>query len=65
MRLGTAICYPESRHHLVEDQQGAGPRADLAKPLQESRLRQHETHVAGHRLDDDRRNVAGASRNKR
>ena len=41
----------KARHHLVEHQQRAVLRAQLAQPLHEGQAGAHEVHVAGDRLD--------------
>ena len=45
----------EAGDHLVEDEQDAVPRADLAQPLEVALRRHQHAGRAGHRLDDHRR----------
>ena len=67
VRSGTTPLHPcappgadaEAGNHLVEDQQDAVARADVAQALQKARLRQHHAHVAGDRLDDQRGDLIG------
>jgi hypothetical protein len=49
----------KARHDLVEDQQRAVLAAQRAQPLEVARSRRDAAHVAGDRLDDDRRDLAG------
>ncbi len=44
---------PEAGHHFVKNQQGAVRLRDFAQKLQVARLRQIQSRVARHRLDDD------------
>ena len=44
--------------HLVEDEDGAVGRGELADPLQEAGSWRHHADVELHRLDDDRRDLA-------
>ena len=50
---------PEAGDHLVEDQQDAVFRADLAQPLQVALRGNQHAGRAGHRFDDDGCDVAG------
>src|SRR5439155_5277225 len=45
----------EAGDHLVEDEQRPGGVAEAAEQLEEARIRRHDAHVPGDRLDDDRR----------
>ena len=47
----------KSGDHLVEDEQGVLAIAQGAQALEESRLRQHDAHVSGDRLDEDGSNL--------
>ncbi len=55
--LCAARADPKAGHHLVEDQHRAVLRAERAQRLQELARPRHEVHVAGHRLDDHRRDL--------
>ena len=48
----------EAGDHLVEDEDGAVLRGELAQPLEEPGLRQHRADVVRDRLEDDRGDVA-------
>jgi hypothetical protein len=54
--------HAKARHHLVEDQHGAVLVANVPQPLQKSRFRHHEVHVACDRLDDDAGDVVACLR---
>src|SRR5206468_5439334 len=58
--LGAAVRDAESGDDLVEDQYGVVSPCDLAEPFEKSRTRRHDAHVPGHRLDDDRCDLASA-----
>ena len=58
--LCSAAGDPEAGHHLVEDQQAAVLVAQLAQAFQVARHRRDAVHVARHRFDDDRRDLAAA-----
>ena len=53
-RLGAAERDPKAGHDLVEDQDGAVRRAQRAQALEVAGGGDHQAHVAGDRLDDDR-----------
>ena len=50
--LGAAPGDAKAGDHFVEEQQRARLGAQPARGLQEPRLRRHDAHVAGDRLDD-------------
>ena len=61
-RLVAAEPVAEARDHLVEDQDGAVLRRELAEPLEEPGLREDRADVVRDRLEDDRGDVAAARR---
>ena len=53
--LRAAVGDAETGDHLVEQQQHAALVAEVSEPFEESRLRRHNAHVRGNRLDGDHR----------
>ena len=57
--LGAAPSKPESRDHLVEDQQSSVGVARAAQSFEEPGSRRHHPHIGGDRLDDDAGDLVG------
>ena len=51
--LGAAGGHAKARHDLIEDQKGAGTRAERAKGIQEGLIRGDAIHIARDGLDDN------------
>ena len=58
-RLRATLVDAETCHHLIEDQDRAFALGDPSQAFQKSRLRRDNAHIAGHRLDDDARDLVG------
>jgi hypothetical protein len=56
-RLRASRVDAEAGHHLVEDEESAVRRGELAEACEEARQREDEPHVAGDWLHDHRRDV--------
>ncbi len=63
--LGAAAGDAKAGDHLVEHEQRARDVAERAQRLQEAGLRRDAAHVAGHRLDEDRREVLAVALDRR